>query len=77
MNVADTDILVPIDCVFHVVAGMSTKIIIGNDVLASEGAYIDLGSGRVTFPNRPGSIFIESWKRQTDPKARIVGPQQV
>lgn len=48
--------------VFHVVTSLSTKIIIGNDVLAEEGAVIDLEEGTCSFKSSEGVIPIISIK---------------
>jgi hypothetical protein len=46
--------------VFHVETSLSTKIIIGNDVLAEEGALIDLKEGTCSFKSSKGVIPIIS-----------------
>jgi hypothetical protein len=61
--------------VFHVVTSLATKIIVGNDVLAEEGAVIDLKAGTCTFKSSKGSIPITSLKPKVDmsvpPSARL------
>jgi hypothetical protein len=63
--ITDTQALVQIYHIFHVVTNSGTKIIMGNDILATEGACIDLASGRLTFPKKPGLISIQSWKEHS------------
>jgi hypothetical protein len=61
--------------VFHVVTSLSTKIIIGNDVLAEEGALIDLKEGTCSFKSAKGVVPITSLKPKgpltAEPSARL------
>ncbi|MBC9706352.1 MAG: hypothetical protein H9W81_15545 [Enterococcus sp.] len=54
--------LTSIHVVFHVATSLSTKIIIGNDALVTEGAKLDLDLGIATFKTLKGSIIIQSRK---------------
>ncbi|KAJ9102233.1 hypothetical protein QFC20_005062 [Naganishia adeliensis] len=47
---------------FHVVTALSTKITLGNDVLAEEGALIDLKEGICSFKTSKGTVAITSNK---------------
>ncbi|KAJ9090848.1 hypothetical protein QFC20_007809 [Naganishia adeliensis] len=62
--------------VFHVVASLATKIIIGNDILAEEGAIIDLKQGTCSFRSSPGVVKVISLRPKTNtvphtPSARV------
>lgn len=48
--------------VFHVATSLSTKNIIGNDALVTEGAKLDLDLGVATFKTLKGSVVIQSRK---------------
>lgn len=47
---------------FHVVTSLATKIILGNDILAEEGASIDLSNGTCSFKHASGIVPITSTK---------------
>ncbi|GHJ85169.1 hypothetical protein NliqN6_1571 [Naganishia liquefaciens] len=52
---------------FHVVTSLTTKIIIGNDILAEEGALIDLKTCSCSFKSAKGNIPIVSIKSTVPP----------
>jgi hypothetical protein len=67
--------LTTISGAFHVVTSLATKIIIGNDVLAEEGATIDLNGGNCTFKSAKGIVPITSVRPKvlpaSHPSARL------
>jgi hypothetical protein len=68
--------LTSISSAFHVVTSLATKIIIGNDVLAEEGAVIDLKEGTCSFKTSAGTVSITSLKPKSDLTARPVARLQ-
>jgi hypothetical protein len=67
--------LTTISGAFHVVTSLATNIIIGNDILAEEGAIIDLNGGTCTFKSAKGTVPITSVRPKvlpaSHPSARI------
>lgn len=68
--VNDTKELSSITGAFHVVTSLSTKIIIGNDILIEEGAMIDLKASTCTFQTCKGTIPIIGKKNATPPTSQ-------
>ena len=69
----DAKELTSITGAFHVVTSLTTKIIVGNDILAEEGALIDLKNCTVVFKTSPGTIPIISMRTKA-PSSSTVQP---